>query len=705
MIDISSLRQSSVHKNTEEFQTEAAHFREFGCYTKHPRSESSTSSYQKYWIEQARRCIYGYNAGHSAVTGYHYFLLNFAPIIKVQTTSQVNKSTGLMTGSRASGFVDFWDGQWEYFNYLDEAEKSGLHCAVMKSRGKGFSWLGASMLNRNYFLIPESKSFAIAYDEGYLLKDGLLSKTWMQMDWIDQHTEWAKRRSIKDTTLEKTSSYREKERGVWTEKGFKSQIIGLTVGRDVDNVRGIRGKLVLWEEAGKNPKLLQAWEIALKSMQEGKVVFGTMCAFGTGGTYGLDIMSLEELFYSGGYNERTQKNDLSGYSVHLVENKWDPLDKPYCGFFYPEYLNRGGEYKDEGPFMDKDGNSNIPLALKDIYEGRQEKERSTTNPNAVARHIAEQPVTPGEAFIRVSNTLFPVNDIKHRLAEVESDPKKYYDSFDIGRFVIHSETGQPVWVNDVELKPLWSFPVNNKEDNEGCVIIYEPPVKNDQGLVPWGQYLAGTDPYNQDLATQNYSLGSTLIMNKLTERIVAEYTGRPKTDIDYYETVRRLLLYYNAICNYENDVRGMFKHFENKNSLYLLCDTPKCIVDKIHDKQVLHRMKGTPATTPINEWGRQLIKRWLVTPVSKDSEVTNLHKICSVPLLKELIYWTPEGNYDRVSALGMLMILKEEFFRITVDVRNEIKTTAGDPFWDRALGITEKTIHRPMWMDLKNRNT
>jgi len=34
------------------------------------------------------------------------------------------------------------------------------------------------MLNRNYYLIPASKSYAVASEKEYLINDGLLSKAW-----------------------------------------------------------------------------------------------------------------------------------------------------------------------------------------------------------------------------------------------------------------------------------------------------------------------------------------------------------------------------------------------------------------------------------------------------------------------------------------------------------------------------------------------
>ena len=55
---------------------------------------------------------------------------------------------------RVMEFPDFWDGDYEYYWYLEDAEASGEHGAVVKTRGRGYSFKGGSMCNRNYYLIP-----------------------------------------------------------------------------------------------------------------------------------------------------------------------------------------------------------------------------------------------------------------------------------------------------------------------------------------------------------------------------------------------------------------------------------------------------------------------------------------------------------------------------------------------------------------------
>lgn len=61
------------------------------------------------------------------------------------------------------------------------------------------------MLCRNYFLIKNSKSYVFADQKEYLTKDGIITKTWDLMNWLDTHTAWGKR--VVDTELHKVSGF------------------------------------------------------------------------------------------------------------------------------------------------------------------------------------------------------------------------------------------------------------------------------------------------------------------------------------------------------------------------------------------------------------------------------------------------------------------------------------------------------------------
>lgn len=266
--------------NSSKFRQAALFFKEHGTYTLAPRG---TTDYTQYWDRETERCINGYVAPDGDfITGYHYFYLNYSPIIKRKNTEYTDRFGNTRTRrERVLDFPDFWDGDYYFFQAVEEAEQQGKHLAVLKARKKGFSFKGSSMLVRNYSLVKESKSFAIASEQKFLIGDGLLTKAWEIMDFIDQHTDWAKRR-LTATRMERVSGFKVKDEfGRETEQGYKSAITGMTLKNDPERVRGIRGKLVLFEESGKFPNLETAWRVSQPSMEDDDgTAFGLMIAFG-----------------------------------------------------------------------------------------------------------------------------------------------------------------------------------------------------------------------------------------------------------------------------------------------------------------------------------------------------------------------------------------------------------------------------------------
>jgi hypothetical protein len=83
-----------------------------------------------------------------------------------------------------------------------------------------------------------------------------------------------------------------------------------------------------------------------------------------------------------------------------------------------------------------------------------------------------------------------------------------------------------------------------------------------------------------------------------------------------------------------------------------------------------------------------LINKWLLTPQTtvitgngEEKEVTlhNLNFIKGLALLIELSQWNPFKNFDRVSALGMLMLLREDKLRLMGGKFNPHQESTFDP--------------------------
>lgn len=152
---------------------------------------------------------------------------------------------------------------------------------VLKSRRKGYSFKCGSMCCRNYYFIPNSKSYVYVSNKQYLTEDGILNKAWAYLDFIDKHTAWGKKRQVFDQMMHKRASFLvSDEFGNKIETGYKSEIIGVSLKDNPGSVRGKAGKLILFEEAGSFPELAAAWQVARPSVEQDGIAYGLMLAFG-----------------------------------------------------------------------------------------------------------------------------------------------------------------------------------------------------------------------------------------------------------------------------------------------------------------------------------------------------------------------------------------------------------------------------------------
>lgn len=644
--------------DTDKFRQAAIFFQQHGCYTLAPRG---TTDYNKYWEQETDRCINGYTAPDGeGITGYNYFYLNYSPIMRLKEEEYTDREGNLRKRrQRILEFPSFWDYDYYYFCAIEQAELEGKHMAVLKCRQRGYSFKGGSMLVRNYMLIPGSKNFAIASEQKFLIGDGLLTKAWQIMDFLDKHTAWAKQRLV-STRMERTSGYKiTDEFGKQTEQGYLSSITGITLKNDPERVRGTRAKLVLWEEGGKFPSLLDAWRIEQPSVEtdDGKA-FGLMIAFGTGGTEGASFEGLKELFYK-----------PKSYNVLSFPNIWDEgRENTECAFFVPAYSNLES-FDDDGNqvYMDMDGNSYKEKAIENLIDQRNKVKDGGASQQSIDRFISERPIRPAEAVLELGKNIFPRKLLMDQLTRIRTNKK-----LQSMKHIVDLEWDGNGQVKATE-KPsgdITNYPLKKGDKPHGSVVIWEYPVKDP----PLGLYIGGCDPYDHDDSFTN-SLGSTFIFKRVrageawSDVIVAEYSGRPDTAEEYYENVRKLLTFYNARLLFENERKGIYPYFTNKHCDYLLADQPDKIISEVFKDSKVQRRKGCHMTKQIRAYGEGLILEWLLDEFEEGHP--NVERVYSEPLIEELIENDGVRNVDRVIALCMVMIYREELYQIKVSSAKE----------------------------------
>jgi len=679
---IVDLTNPHILEDMDYFRQPALHHEKYGAYTLLLPNSNPNSDYAKFWAEEQRRWKEGLVRPTDGewIPGYFYFYLNYSPIwINLEEAktevSKAGRKKNKVKGVRKKEFPRPWLGDYLFFHYMDQAREDGGHCKLLKARGIGFSYKFGAITPCTMYTQPGLPCFHLASDKGYLLGEkGVFGKVVDTLDWIAISTPLAKLRLI-NKPLEKQLGY--EQDGI--RKGLLSSAHGISVKDDPDKARGVRGPIIQYEEDGVFPNLEETWNTNRASTEDGDVVYGTQISGGTGGTKGADFAGSEKLFYS-----------PDAYNIYGVPNVYDKKAEygNRCGFFWGAYLNRARCYDPST------GEPDVIKALIEILVDRFNIKNSSSDPTALTQRKAEFPITPQEAIMLKDGSIFPVADLKDYRAEVLPNINQFLLPHSVVRLAIVDGSVEAVPVNQV---PIRSYPTKRGESSEGAIEIFMHPIRNHEGKTVPFRYIAGIDPIEDDSVTESVSLGSILIFDTWTDQIVAEYTGRPKTAYEFYEICKRLLMYYGATANYENTRKGLFGYFQNNHCLHLLCDLPNILKDMDMVKGVLYgnKMKGSPASEAINVWGRRLQADWLVSTAYNEDEdedeedknriiKLNMHKIRSIAYVEELIQWNPDGNFDRISAMGMTMIYREDLKRFeTKSQETHIKTLADDPFFSR----------------------
>lgn len=630
------------------FRKAAIHYMEHGCYTFLKPNSNPNSEYRKFWDEERRRCWEGYvrESDGAWVSGYHYWLLNYQPML----VNVVEK--GKKKAIRKESFPFFFEGIDWRFHYLYQAREKGHHGIELAKRGCGKSYSLSAIMGHNLILgeSEESKRRVItvlaAYQKEYLKddKDGTLSKFKPAINFSFANTPFP-HLMLKNSPNEMSwqMGYKD-EYGI--EKGSLNQVMAVSAKDDSGKLRGKRG-WILYEEMGNFKDLLSLYDVTRKSVEDGDYTFACQYLVGTASEKESDFTSAKTLLYN-----------PEGYNIYALDNVYDKpkQGKSTFGYFFPAYINRAGCYNE-------DGVSDVVKALIEILLARY-KAKYSADPQSVLRVIAEDPITPAEAIIKVKAAYFPITSLTERLSQIDQDVHAFDDVY-VGKLVQGKEEVEFILTDDV---PIRKYGVEN--DTPGAVEIFEMPQKDRSGKVPNTRYIIGHDPVDNDQA-ESSSLSSTFVLDLWTDKIVAEYTGRQAFADDNFEIVRLLCLFYNATCLYESNKKGIFAYFKKMNCTHLLADTPEYLRDKqlIKYSNFGSNQKGVNATAAINMYANNLIRDWLMKPVTftvqngiESSEVTtyNLFNLRNRALIEELIAFNPEINVDRIRALGMVMLYREE---------------------------------------------
>ena len=654
-----------ILEDMDFFIQDRLHYEKHGYYSATKKSKDPRSPYRKHWDEQKKRGLQGMINPTTGewISGYNYWYWNYGRIqaTEAEEGEEVNEY-GKVRADRDEFFPDLWEIDYFYFHYLEQAEQRGLFAALLKCRGMGASFKSANMTLRNYFLIRRSSSFVMATSDSYFYEDGIMEKVTEQEAFIQNNTAYRKNK-LNSSMGHIKSGVKDKHTDVKT--GFLSEVAAVNT-LNPQKSRGKRAKLVIQEEAGSNKTLIKSWGIVEKSLDDKGNVFGIQIAMGTGGDEHSDFLGLTNLFFR-----------PKGYSVYDIPNVFDKnATNTRCGFFMGEYMNRPRSYNDNGT-------TDVVMNLVSIFKQRHILQTELQDAEAFAQKKAEGAITPLESIISMQHSMFPRELLKMCISELSNDYMTVTKHHHHGNFA--RSNGKASFIHGG--KPILDYPYLGKQQHMAAAVIKTMPETHGDGSIPWGRYIMGVDTLEDDGG--GGSLFSWQIMDLWKDDIVAWYIGRKTITADDYDQVLAACMMYNASCNYENNLKGLYGFFNNHNALRYLADTPQILKDKgfaAKKQNIGNKDKGTRANQNTNKWGRELQAGWLRKSHMYYEGKRGAETVEDLEYLRECSMWEPMGNYDKVSCGNMLFIYREELTKATEYNRfSEDRPTSeyeGDSFFD-----------------------
>lgn len=462
-----------IYKDADYFRQPALFYLKNNCYTKLRPNSNPNSEYRKYWREELRRCREGLirQSDGMYVTGFLYWFLNYCPMM-------VNfYKEGQKKAIRKESFGFFFEGIWWRSIYLYNAREQGHHAIELAKRGCAKSYFLATIMSHN-LIVGESEAthkrcitVLTAAQKEYLKddKDGTLNKFIPELSFVIDNTPFPNL-LLKNSPNEMSwqMGYKKPNGAIG---GSMNQVLGVSAKDDSDKLRGKRG-WILYEEMGTFDGLLELYDVTRKSVEDGDYTFACMYLVGTANNKESSFLSAKKLLYA-----------PKSYNIQSVPNIYDKKGsgKDTFGFFFPAYINRAGCYN-------RDGISDVIKALLQVLMARY-KAKYGADPTSVLRVIAEDPITPAEAIIKVKDAYFPVASLQERADTLDKNPSLYDDIY-VGELYT-TGTGE-IEFRPTDGIPIRTYPVDN--DTKGALEIYSMPKKDREGKVFNDRYIIGVDP-------------------------------------------------------------------------------------------------------------------------------------------------------------------------------------------------------------------
>jgi hypothetical protein len=709
------MNMSFTFTNTHLLRQAAIRYIKDGVYIKAKRD---TTPYTKFRKREEFYRYKGYEAmckllpnkstAKLRITGEHYNFINYGRMMLLDETKIRN---GVVNIAKEESIPIFIDAQYWYFKSKEFAHLNSFHFIVGKARRGGYSYMEAIDSANIVNLIPNVTVIHGAFDKKYLTQGKSISgMARTQLDFYEQHTPFNR------------CGYRKHKQGFYypagllkkdleeikigfkyidgTEGGYLSSIISVSFFNNKDAAIGKDGIRIKLEELSNFENFDGVMGVLEPTTRTGSYTTGFIVAFGTGGSEQGKWIIFERNFY------QPTRHKFLGF-----ENVWDKNARnTICGFYKPYWWGLQGQLGDKFS-LDENGNSDYLTAIEISKKERKFKyEDGDVSESDFILYCGQYSNTPSEAFSGSTSGIFSSQELSSHIKDVFSnDAHKYYSDGiltvedGVTKFITHSTIRAKKL--DYEIHPyVDEVPVKTGTDVHGCIRVWHHPTipEDSKGT---DIYYGIADPVaidkNKDSIGIKDSLNSFQIwmqprrgFRAKGDILVCSYRGRMDRTEDTDRLFMYMLIYYSCRGLVEINRGNLKANFNKWGRSNLLYRNPIRLLEM---KEKGNRMDETNVPIGINMEGKLKeeallqLKSFIYTTYSTDD--TNyikfvLHDISEISILRELDKFDGYGNFDTISALLLLVILRSYILALT---KEEIDTTLNV---NTAVNITESIVDK-----------
>lgn len=504
----------------------------------------------------------------------------------------------------------------------------------------------AAMCVAPYTVRRKYKVLLTAIDDTKLTP--LKTKCWFNLDWLNTHTQGGMKhlRLAVNNTDTKRASIKTPD---GTEMGWMSEINSV-IANTSDKIRGDRLDRLIYEEAGSNKILTEAWIKGDSLVSLGGYHFGQKIALGTAG----DQMALEGL--------KTMFLNPTGYNILPYKNYDSDDGRPeITSFFLPAH-----KFALTDEYLDARGVTNWPK-LKKHYETL----RAKLSDKDYLTECAEHCFTPREGLSNHGDNVFDAAAITERMVQLKIHgagikPKKMQ--------LLWDTAGGEISMNKVKAV----------ESRSSHLLVVEPPLIDPETDKPYKNlYVAGIDAIDmgrsdsaQDTDVSDFCVVIKKRVFGLNEpKYVAMYKYRPQDIREAYDLTMKLLIWYNCKAMLEYTKISIQTYFREKHKEHLFMSRPDFAVTKNTKRSPnTKKLIGAPGTEAVIRHELELIAAFIND---------YWHTIDFDEMLDQMLNYTYENKrkFDIIAAVGICELGDEDMSGLTVGKVDTIKKQWKDIGW------------------------